>query len=202
MRQRRSRFAAAALAALAVLVAAAAALAAPDPLRLALQKSDFPAGVHGSTARSPASGVRAFGIAGLKAANLTFSWPAGGTVNTSLGPADKEWLLVGDVFVAPNEAGARKLFELGKRAGGFFSDVAGLPQYVTSGLPRYGDEQLAYTWTQRATGLHAVLVVRKKAVVWQLMVGPVPRQWRVTKTQVLHELQTYALKEKARVGSG
>jgi hypothetical protein len=205
MRYETTHFRIALLILVTALVAAASALAiaaAPDPRRLALQKSDFPASAHGGLQRSPASGLQWFGVRGLKAADFSFTWPAGGSVNTPAGPFDKEWHLEGDVFVAPAEAGARKLFQMGKGTNGLFADVAGEPRHITSGLPRYGDEQLAYFWTHRLTGLHGVLFVRKEAVVWQLMVGPVPVQWRVTRTQVLRELKAYALKQKRRVGSG
>jgi hypothetical protein len=122
-----------------------AADAAKDPLRVALQRSDMPASTQKSILPSPsrdnASDLAIIGR-GLKGASYSYAWLAGGQVNLpGLGPADKEWHVSGEVFVAPTTAGARTLFQDGTRAEhGFFADF-GTEGAVRLALPRYGDEQ-------------------------------------------------------------
>ncbi len=177
--------------------------AAKDPLRVALRQADLTAGAHGSTTRSSASGLRVFGVAGLKGASSGYSFPAGGSVKTPLGPLAKEWRLDGDVFVSPDRDGAQKLFQLGKRAGvGLFSDVPESRFVKTVKLPAYGDEQLAYITTNAARGMQAVVFVRKGRIVWELMIVAIPLQWHASKAQLIGTLKTYAFKQKTRVGTG
>ena len=191
------------VAACALGAAGSAEAAAKDPLKVALRRADLTAGAHGSTSRSPASGLRVFGVAGLKGASSGYSLPAGGSVKTPLGPFAKEWRLDGDVFVSPDRDGAQKLFLLGKRAGvGLFSDVPESRFVKTVKLPAYGDEQLAYVTTNKARGMQAVVFVRRGRVVWELMVAASPLQWHASRAQLLATLKTYARKQKARVGPG
>jgi hypothetical protein len=183
--------------------AGSGASAAKDPLRVVLHQSDLVTGAHGSSNRSPASGLRVFGVTGLKGASSGYSFPAGGSVKTPIGPLTKEWRLDADVFVSPDQAGARKLFQLGKRAGvGLFSDVPEARYIVTVKLPSYGDEQLAYVTTNKARGIQGVVFVRKGTVVWELMIAPSPLQWHAARAQVLTTLKAYARKQKAHVGAG
>jgi hypothetical protein len=205
---RYTRMLAAVLAAATVTTAALAATAIRDPLRLALQRADMPANTRQappdapSPARMNPAHLTPLGVRGLKGASYAYKWPAGGTVATPLGPWDKEWYLSGDVFAAPDLAGARKLFDLGKRARtGFFSDFPDEPTTVRVTLPAYGDQQFALYSAHRA-GLGAMVFVRKGTVVWQLRIAPIPRQFRPTKAQVLAVLRTYAAKQKTRVGAG
>src|SRR5215207_1698816 len=175
----------------AILAASAAALAAPsakNPLALTLKQADLPAGARFSVNRDPASGLRALGR-GLKGANYTGTFAAGGTVNTQLGELDKEWFLEGDVIVAPNRSAARRLFQLGKRAQtGFFSDFPGTPRYVR--LTAFGDQQLVFvSRPSLAGGISGAVFVRKGSVVWELRVAPIPRQFRPTQAQVLAQLR-------------
>src|SRR5262245_56536702 len=100
------------LAALAALAAGLAAAAhawsgALNPVKLALQHSDLPSNVEG-TILGPAHptpmsqySLRVLGP-GLKGADYSYTWPAGGTVDVpGLGATAKEWHLSGEVFVAP-----------------------------------------------------------------------------------------------------
>ena len=182
---------------------ALAAPAAKDPMRLALQRSDFPAGATVSLARDPASGVRAFGVRGLKAATYTVTAPTGRSVSVGgVGDVPTSWRIDGSVFVAPDTGGARKLFRLGKRARvGFFPDIASNPQPTS--LRSFGDEQLAFTTRpSRYVSTIGVVFVRRNAVVWQIRVTSAPLQWRPSKAQVLAELEKYAAKQRGRVGAG
>ena len=71
---------------------------------------------------------------------------------TPVGTIDKQWLLYGEVFRAPDQSGARRLFALGKAAGtGCFSDFFFKTQNLV--FPRFGDEEIAAA-VRRAFLLH------------------------------------------------
>jgi hypothetical protein len=177
-------------------------VATTDPLRLALQKADVPTGATGNTDRKTDYALAPLGVSGLKGATYLWSWAAGGTTETSAGPFDNEWVMNGDVFVAPNETGARTLYKLGKRAGiGFFSDTGSPREYLKSGIPRLGDEQFAFVWKQAPVGYHGVVFVRKRAVVWEISIAPAPTKFHPTRARVLQVLKQFALKQRGRVGS-
>jgi hypothetical protein len=198
---------------LAALAAASLALtmsaaSAPRPiLKLALQRADVPATAKKAPLWSPsprpiaADALAPLGVRGLQGADYAYTLPAGGSLSTPIGRVDKEWHLTGDVYRAPNQAGAKRLFALGKAAGsGFFADFAGQPNDL-GGLPSYGDEQIGRISTD-SDGVHVMVFVRKGAIVWEMRVEPIPRQFRATKTQVTAVLKAYAPKQKARAGNG
>jgi hypothetical protein len=203
------------LVSLAAVVAASAALAAnraKNPLQLALQPSGLPAnlytGILGKKPRpqlqDPAD-TEILGVAGVRAADYGYVYPADPSVKGTLGSSPKEWRLEGTVFVAPNPGKARDLFQLGKPFGtGFFSDVPGaMKDHETISLPSYGQAQTAaFVHPFPTVGPQAILFVLKGSVVWQLRLQTVSLKWKPAKTQVLAELKKYALKQKARVGSG
>jgi hypothetical protein len=183
--------------------------ATKDPLRLALQRGDMPQSVKASLfgpagpSRMKPDILRFIGT-GLRGAEYSYTWPAGGQVNVpGLGPTEKDWHLSGRVYVAPTPAAARTLFQDGKRAEhGFFSDF-GTDGAVRLALPRYGDEQFGLLGVQGAKesgGPQAMVFVRRGVVVWELRIGHSPPKWTVTRAQVLAQLKAYALKQKARVG--
>lgn len=182
-----------------------AAVDGRNPLKLALQHSDVPATVKGSLLGPAAphletqDALRFLGT-GLKAADYSYAWPAGGTVATPIGAVDKEWYLSGEVYVAPSIAAAKTLFRNGKAAQhGFFSDF---PDSHLSRLNlQEGDEQFALLGPD-AGGPQAMVFVRKGSVVWELRVTHSPAQWHVSKAQVVALLKMYAAKQRARVGSG
>jgi hypothetical protein len=198
------------LAAATLTTGAFAASGAADPLRLALQRADMPSNVNRqappftSPARMNPAHLAPLGVRGLKGADYRYTWPAGGTVNVPfIGETEKEWALEGEVLVAPGVAGARQLFNLGKRARtGFFSDVPDDRYIVNIALSSLGDQQLAFVTTEPRQPTSAAVFVRKGAVVWQLRVSPTPKQWRPARSQVLAELRKYAAKQKLRVGRG
>jgi len=139
-------------------------------------------------------------VRGLQAARYTYTWPAGGTLSTPIGTIDKEWLIEGEVFRAPNEADAKRLYALGvaARIGHFsYDDFPGEPK--TLALPAYGDEQFGRVGSDPATGLGVMVFVRKGKVVWQLRVATIPLQFQVTREQLVAVLNTYALKQKSRI---
>ena len=47
-----------------------------------------------------------------------------------------------------------------------------------------------------------MVFVRKGAVVWQLRVATIPLQFQATEAQMVAVLETYAAKQKSRVGTG
>jgi hypothetical protein len=181
---------------------------APGPVeQLALQRSDLPATTRKSDRPQPhavdPSHLRPFGIPGLQAADYTYTWPAGGKLNTPIGVIDKEWLIAGEVFLAPDEQAAKRLYRLGVAAQiGHFSydDFPGEPSPL--GLPVYGDEQIGRVATDPATGLGVMVFVRKGKVVWQLRVATIPLQFQATQAQLVEVLNTYARKQKGRIGDG
>jgi hypothetical protein len=186
----------------AALVGALAAAAAGDPVKLALQKADLPAGTTGSVTRETNYVLAPLGVAGLKGASYVWSVKAGGMSPGPFGPVDNDWVMTGDVFVAPNQAAAKKLYEGGKRAGvGYFSD-SGTPQYVTSGIPQLGNEQFAYVYGKASVGINGAVFVRKRAVVWQIKIGPSPAQFHPSRAQVLHVLKQFAVMQQKRIGAG
>jgi hypothetical protein len=194
------------LAALAgALIATAATASAANPLVLALQHADMPSTVENHLAgpakpeKEDPANLRFIGT-GLKGADYSYEWPAGGTVKVAeLGPAPKQWHVYGEVFVAPSVAAATKLFADGKAAQtGFFSDFP-TDHVADLTLPHYGDEQFALVGPDGG-GPQAMVFVRKGSVVWELRVSHNPAQWTVTKAPVVALLKTYAAKQKARVG--
>ncbi len=198
------------LAATAFAATALAASGVADPLRLALQRADMPPttrtslGSPSRPARMDPYALGPLGVRGLKGALYAYTWPAGGTVGSSFGPVEKDWFVTGNVFVAPDRAGARKLFDMGKAARtGFFSDFPIPAEAVT--LPArtvVGEQQLALFTSRATSSVGAMVFVRKGNVVWQLRVAAVPQKWRPTRAQVLAMLRTYALKQKQNVGRG
>src|SRR5688500_1155854 len=130
------------LAAAALTTGALAAASVLDPLRIALKRADMPPTTLPAPPDSPnpsrlsAASLRPLGVSGLKGATYGYTWPAGGTVETAIGPLDKQWRVSGDVFAAPDRVGSRRLFDLGKRARiGFFSDFPDEPSTVRVTLP-------------------------------------------------------------------
>lgn len=173
--------------------------------QLALQRSDMPPTTMTSDQQQPQvldpDHLRPFGIAGLQAADYTYIWPAGGTLNTPIGVINKEWLVAGEVFLAPDERAAKRLYTLGVAAQiGHFSqgDFAGEPRPLA--LPAYGEEQIGRVTTDPANGLSVMVFVRTGRVVWQLRAVTIPLQFQVTQAQLVEVLKTYALKQKDRIG--
>ena len=192
----------------AILVPMAFPAGAPEPIeQLALQRADLPATLRKSTRQYPEvvdpSHLLPFAIPGLQAAQYSYIWPAGGTLTTPIGVVPKEWLIGGEVFRAPDERGAKRLYALGVAAQiGHFSydDFPGQPNPLD--LPAYGDEQIGRVATHTATGLAVMVFVRKGRVVWQLRVATIPLQYQVTRAQLVEVLNTYALKQQSRIGDG
>ena len=180
---------------------------APEPIeQLALQRTDMPATIKKGMWRYPEvvdpSHLSAFGIPGLQAALYTYIWPAGGTLTTPIGIIDKEWLVAGEVFRSPDEASAKRLYALGVAAQiGHFSydDFPGEPKSLN--LPSYGDEQIGRVTSHEAIGLTVMVFVRQGKIVWQLRVATIPLQFQATQEQLVAVLNTYALKQKSRLGA-
>jgi hypothetical protein len=180
--------------------------AAQPIAKLALQRADVPANTERAPFGQPdirvmdRSALSPLGVRGLQGADYAYSVPAGGTVDAPIGAVAKTWRLEGEVFRAPSRSAAKRLFALGKAAGtGFFSDFPVRTQNLA--LPRYGDEQVGRVSTGSRDGIHVMVLVRAGSVVWELMVVPTPRQFEATKAQVVAVLQTYAAKQRGRVGA-
>jgi hypothetical protein len=175
-----------ALLAAACAVSASASGAAKDPMSLVFQRSDFPANAHLQATRNP-SVDKTLAAAGLEATSADYSAeiPHGSTDTLHVS---------GRVIVLANATQARRLFAQYKGDLALTMKVVKIVE-----LPAYGDEQSAFTQAQ--PGTRADLRVRKGAVVWRVEV-----KWggveKLTPTQALTELKTYAAKLKQRVGSG
>lgn len=167
-------------------VSASAAGLAKDPLRLTLQRTDFPAKTDLTSGRyASIDKTLAAGGFQAKSADYLANIPRGAT----------ETLIVsGRVIVLANADQARRLFAQFRR------DLAlDLKVAKPLRLAAFGDEQSAFFQTN--PGVRADLRVRTGAVVWRVEV-----KWSgtetYTRTQTLAELNTYAGKLKRRVGSG
>ena len=198
-----------------VLVAIVAAILCPtvvvggaaEPiLKLALQHADMPATTKKSIFTYPElvdpGSLGPFGVRGLEAAHYIYTWPAGETIKSPIGSIDKEWVVEGEVFRAPDESGAKRLFALGKaaRIGHFsYESFPGEPRNLN--LPAYGDEQIACTATHPSTGPGVMVFVRKGTVVWQMRVATSPLQFQATEAQMIAVLEKYAARQKALVGA-
>lgn len=172
--------------------------AAPDPVKLAVQRSnvpkttDMPVDAH----RIDPQDLADLDVHGLKGAEYAYAWPAGG--------ADRHWRLAGAVFVAPTPAGAQALYQHATklRYGIPLIDLLYPPQHqAVLSLPRYGDEQLGIAGAPSGSPA-ATLYVRKGIVVWALTIDHFPDSWKVTRAQVLGQLKLYAHKQAARLATG
>jgi hypothetical protein len=180
-------------------VLATTAAAAPSPTALVLRAGDFPRGTNTTVDIVPAAALAPFGR-GIRGALWTASIPAG-SVRTSYGSQPKTWSVTGDIVVAPDRASAQRLFQRGKSTRAGFGSHATGP--ITSNLPRFGDEQLAF-WMERTpnNGPEAGVFVRRGSVLWQVAVTGVPREWSTTRAQVVAQLERYARMQQRRVGAG
>ena len=138
------------VASLLALVLAATALAvpsaAPDPSRLVLARSDFPAGTQYSGQDMPASYIKALAKSGIKAKAKSYyvDFHSGHSVS-------------GIVTTTEATSQAAKLYK--------FSKADMLSKRTEIRLPRYGDEQIALV-TKHADKVE--LLVRKNRAVWEV----------------------------------
>lgn len=189
------RTAALALGLAAVLASASAALAgttAKAPTGLVLQKSDFPPGTTYDLADSDLSGFKPR----LQSGGVDYE----AATTTALGYSSAKGSLhvVTTVFVTPSVAVAKRAYKLLKPPGREPFWVARTPHAVAG----YGDEQIARLKTAGGEGIWFVrMLVRKRATVWAFSVMS-ERRPPLAKSEVLATFQTYAKKQKARVGNG
>jgi hypothetical protein len=179
--------------------------AAEPILKLALQRADMPATLQKGPFPYPEivdpNHLKPFLIRGLEAAHYVYQWTVG-TLNTPIGSVDKQWVLEGNVYRAPDENSAKRFFALGKAAqiGTFsYDSFPGKPQNLD--MPPYGDEQFGRVSNYSSTGLGVLVVVRKGAVIWEIRVATIPIQFQVAQAEMVKVLDTYAAKQKARVGA-
>ena len=165
-------------------VPATAGNAANDPLRLVLQRSDFPAKATWSAVHFPTYDKQraAEGFQG-KWVNYAAEVPLG----------SGETLRVSGQVVKLTSAGqARRLFAQSKR-----EVVQNLQLAKVVRLAAYGDEQLAVVHLDPRADLY----VRKGAVFWSVEVI-LRGTGTSTSAKAQAQLKTYATKLKRRVGSG
>ena len=172
--------------------------AATPIAKLALQPGDMPpaAGSGSPTPMNDADSLAALAPYGVReGVDYWYSWPIDGVSKPSSDSLPKGWQLSGELFRASDENGAKRLFALGKKAGGLSSSYLGDGTRILD-LPRYGDEQFARV--SRRASLESLVLVRKGTVVWEIAVKPM-LAFEPTEAQLVAVLQTYAAKQKARI---
>lgn len=180
-------------------------------LQLALQPGDMPAAAEVSPPllleMESVEAFAAYGVRGVQGAYYGYNWSINGTSKTSSDSIPRGWAVAGEVYQAPDESGAKRLFAVGKRPlderrlgigfesyGSFGSEIKNLD------LPAYGDEQFARGSIDPTERLAVMVFVRKGTVVWQMLVSP-SLTFKPTEAQMVAVLETYAAKQKARVGA-
>ena len=173
--------------------------AAESILKLALQLADMP-----KTAKSALSSPRLMeeewlaplGVREVQAAQYLYQWPVDGTNWSDSIP--RLWQLEGQVYRAPDQSVAKRLFAMGKATGGGLrSDSHFRGEKVRDlNLPAYGDEQFV-----RVSALYGrvvgLLFVRKGTVVWEMLVDSTVT-FTPAEAQVVELLQKYGAIQKAR----
>jgi hypothetical protein len=178
-------------------------------LQLALQPGDMPATADVSPPRlldtDTVESFAAYGVRGVQGAYYGYHWPINGTSKTSSDSIPKGWNVTGEVYQAPDESGAKRLFEFGKRPLDKSRLGVGFASYGSFGheienldLPPYGDEQFARGSIDPTDELAVMVFVRRGQVVWQMLVSP-SLTFEPTEAQMVAVLETYAAKQKARV---
>jgi hypothetical protein len=184
--------------ALAVTAGALASPAVKDPSKLILQKKDFPA--HSDYDASP--GADGFDLeTALRAKGLDADLD--GYVGETYSK-DKGMLIVrGAVITTASVASAKRAFDVAVKARQAMWKVLGAKYRPFAGVPRYGDQQVAFAKTPTVLQDGSIdLAVRKRAVVWLLEVVVTDRQPPPKMSEVVTDLKTYAAKQKARIGTG
>ena len=176
-----------------VCAASGVAAGAPkDPMSLVLRKADFPAG----TAYEADDGDYTQFKYRLDAGGVSFeSATFQGISSTS---AKGSLYITGSVFVTPSVAQAKKGFTLMKSRKEFFW----APTMRSLSLPSYGDQQYVLHDPAGGEGIWtANVVVRNRATLWALRVLS-ERRPAISKAEFLASVNTYARKQRARVGGG
>ncbi len=173
--------------AVAAVVSTGATLAAnapKSPLALVLRPPDFPAKADPVDAGPmPASFARK--LRGIKAVGRGAQYFA----SIPFGP-ERSQTVHGLVVVSPNVAQARKVYAWQKRT------AMRLPNGATTlRLPRFGDEQVAFSSSETDSGS---LLVRRSAVVWRLEIGA-DGELVLPPARVRDELEKYATKQRERI---
>jgi len=168
------------VASLLALVLAGTALAvpsaAPDPSRLILARSDFPAGTNYTGQDMPANYIQALAKAGIKAKAKAYyvDFHSGHYVS-------------GIVTTTESTSQASKLFKYSK------TDMQKSATKIL--IPAsYGDEQIALT-TKHVDKVE--LLVRRNRMVWEVEV-----LLGVPKASLIAEIKKYAAKQQKRIGAG
>lgn len=178
------------VAVIATLAAAAAALGAgatKDPTSLILRKADMPAGSTYGFATNERFLVESLRAQGIKTRAASY---------VAERRSKTQSLQISGAVVATASAGdARKAF-------GVLVKRRPSPEMKPIRVLAVGEQQVALYEPPNRFGLGAAhLVVRKNTVLWVLAVE-LGRRPAPAKADILAGLQKYALKQRARVGSG
>jgi hypothetical protein len=173
-----------------VTTGALAAHAGNDPKKLALRASDFPAKAERTHQQASGSASLPGGLRGAAYA-ATYTFPSG----------PKREIVFQLVVVAKSESHARAVYAAAVKEAKEMNQPL---QHSALRLPAYGDQQSATLLGDvAAEETQTQMWVRRKSVVWQLMIftDPTEKDSGFSKTQALAELAKYAGKLKARVGN-
>jgi hypothetical protein len=187
---------AAASTALAITTSGRAGTAARNPSALILQKKDFPAGADYEPSTPDDLDLKhALGAKGLDVRTA-------GYLGTTFSDKKGQLLVHGAVIATSSIAVARRSFGIVVKARQDIWKTLGAPLQPTSGVPAYGDQQIALAKEPSVLHDGAIdLVVRKRSVVWLVEVV-VKREPPAPMTEILADLKTYAAKQKAHIGNG
>lgn len=178
--------------------------AAEPILQLALQRADMPATTVKSLRPSPrlmdAEDVAPYRVPGVQGVQYLYAWPPDGATKTNSVPM--QWELLGNVYRAADQSGAKRLFAMGKASGGGLSSDAHFRRNAKDvTLPAYGDEQFARVSTDEIGSVHGLLFVRQGTIAWEMLVRGT-LTFKPTEPQVVEVLRKYGATQARVAGSG
>lgn len=176
---------------------AGSAVAAKNPSSLILLRKDFPA--HADYEAGP--GVEGFNLeAAFEAKN--FDAALAGYYGATYSAQKGHLQIRGAIITNSSPARAKTAFTIALKARQAFWKQLGEHYKPMSGLPSFGDQQLAFVQKPTVLTNGAIeIVVRKRSVVWVLQVL-IDRQPPASVSAIVANVKTYATKQKGRIGPG
>lgn len=181
-------------------VASSTALAAGaprDPSSLILRKADLGRGADYDSSTDDGVGIQdALAARGLRVRAASY---LGVTFSKRKGALQ----VSGAVWTPAGAADAKTVFAVAKKERAAFWKTAHDGRRTITVRPAYGDAQVARYDPAGREGIAVMeLLVRRNAVVWMLGVNLERRPAIPTRAEALRQLETYAAKQKRRVGAG
>jgi hypothetical protein len=163
-----------------------------------LLKTDFPA--HSDYDSSPgAEGFNLEPALNDKSLDVGLDGYVGATYSSKKGMLTVR----GAVITTPSVAKAKETFDVALNARKAFWKLLGAKYKQFSGVPKFGDQQLAFLKTPTPLVDGSIdIVVRKSSTVWLLEVLISDRQPPPPMSELVGDLKTYAGIQKKKVGAG